>query len=220
VQRFLRIALVVMAAYVAWIFISRQAANRRWTEQHVKKAPSGEINPVYLSDGVKILQFYARDAVITEGQSTVICYGVVNAKSVTIAPAVGGVGAAINRCIDAAPEHDTEYMLTAEGADGRAVSESLKVRVKADEEMLPQITSFGVAARKSDYLGRPVFLLSFGARNAEEVRIDPPVFEPLHRSPIGQFYVAPKQTTTYTLTVTGKRGHVARKQVTVELPAK
>ena len=48
--------------------------------------------------------------------------------------------------------------------------------------------------------------------------IDPPVFPTLHGSPYGNFYVSPRKTTTYTLTVTGKKGRQARRQLTVEVP--
>jgi hypothetical protein len=58
----------------------------------------------------------------------------------------------------------------------------------------------------------------FGAKNPEEVSIDPPVFPPLHGAVYGQFYVAPAQTTTYTLTVTGKKGRKAQRQLTIEVP--
>jgi hypothetical protein len=218
-QRILRIALVLASAYVAWIFVSREGASRHWVQQNGMGSPE-EFARTYFGSDVKILQFYARDGVVTEGGKTVICYGVVNAKSVKISPPVEGVGVAINRCVDAMPEHDTAYTLTAEGTDGRTVSASLTLRVEADQETLPQITSFRIAGRKQDYLGRPVFLLSYADRNGEEVSIDPPVFQTMHHAPIGQVYVAPTETTTYTLTVKGKHGHVARKQLTVEMPAK
>jgi hypothetical protein len=45
------------------------------------------------------------------------------------------------------------------------------------------------------------------------------VFPTLHGAPSGQFSVAPAKTTTYTLSAKGKNGHVAHKQLTVEVPA-
>jgi hypothetical protein len=221
VQRFLKVLLVAAAAYVAWIFLSRQAATRRWVQQHEKPAVENPLfAKTYLGNEVKILQFYARDGNMTEGTNTVICYGVVNAKSVKIEPPVDGVGVSINRCVETAPGRDTHYTLSAEGADGAIVSESLDLRVTADQDQLPQITAFGVADRKKDYLGRPVYLVKYSDRNGEEISIDPPIFQPMHRAPYGQFYVAPTQTTTYTLRVKNKFGHVATKQLTLEVPAK
>jgi hypothetical protein len=117
-----------------------------------------------------------------------------------------------------APERDTRYTLIAEGNDGHTVSESFVLAVKQDVAALPGITSFRIENHKPDYRGRQVFLISFGARNPETVDIDPPVFPTLHGAPNGRFYVAPEKTTTYTLTVTGKRGHKAQRQLTVEVP--
>jgi hypothetical protein len=65
--------------------------------------------------------------------------------------------------------------------------------------------------------GRPVFVLSFQALNAVEVTVDPPVIPTLRGAPMGRFAIAPDKTTTYTLKVVGKRGHMAEKKVTVEV---
>jgi hypothetical protein len=83
---------------------------------------------------------------------------------------------------------------------------------------LPRITSFRIEGRQKDYSGQTIFTLSFGDQNADEVSITPPVFPPLHGAPSGQFYVMPDKTTTYTLTVKSKNGHVARQQLTVDVP--
>lgn len=181
-------------------------------------AAAAEFTKIYGGSAVKILQFYARDGVLTEGEKSVLCYGVLNARSVRIEPAVEGVTPSLNRCVEVSPDRETRYTLTAEGHDGRTVSESFVLGVKADETTLPKITSFRVAKKERDYSGKWIFSLTFAAQNPEEVSIDPPVFRPLHRSPMGSFYVAPPRTTTYTLTVTGKYGHKARKSVTVEVP--
>jgi hypothetical protein len=63
-----------------------------------------------------------------------------------------------------------------------------------------------------------VFTLSFAVQNAEEVSIDPPVFPTLHGALSGQFSVKPDKTTVYSLIVKGKNGHVARRQLTVQVP--
>lgn len=139
-------------------------------------------------------------------------------KSARIDPPVEGVSPSLNRCVEARPERDTHYTLTTEGADGHAVSESLSLRVVPDPGALPKIAYFRIAGRQKDYLGRTIFSLSFASQNAEEVSIDPPVFHPLHGAPSGQFYVMPDKTTTYTLSVAGKHGNVARQPLTVEVP--
>ena len=203
--------------YVGSVFLTR--SHRRGVTQIAPETPeSVEFTRIYGGNAVKILQFYARDGNLAEGEKSVLCYGVVNAKTVRIEPPVDGVGPSLNRCVTIAPEKNTQYTLTAEGTDGKTVSETFVLGVHADEAELPKITSFRITKRERDYAGKWIFSLAFAAQNPELVTIEPAVFPPLHRSPLGSFYVAPGQTTTYTLTVTGKRGHTAQKSLTVEVP--
>lgn len=167
---------------------------------------------------MKITEFYARDAVVIEGGSTVLCYGVADAKAVRLDPLVDAISPSMSRCIEVRPKGETRYTLTAEGSDGQTVSQSITVRLGADQSALPRITSFQIDGTKKDYSGQTMFTLSFGVQNAEEVSIEPRVFPTLHGAPSGQFSVKPDKTTTYTLIVKGKNGHVARQQLTVEVP--
>jgi hypothetical protein len=218
-RRTFLVATILACTYVAWVFASRAMTTRRWIREHTAPAASNpEFDRIYGGTEVKILQFYAREGSVTEGEKSVICYGVVNAKSVRTDPPLPGISPSLNRCVEAAPRRDTRYTLIAEGQDGRLVSESFVLGVLPDQEAVPRITSFGITRTERDYTGKWIFSLSFAAQNPEEVTIDPPVFPPLHRSPFGSFYVAPAQTTTYTLTVTGKFGHKAQRQLTVRVP--
>jgi hypothetical protein len=180
-------------------------------------APPQQAAPV-VNEPVKITAFYTRDGVVIEGGSTVLCYGVSNAKSVRLDPPVEKISPSLNRCIEVRPRGETRYTLTAEGSDGQTASQSLTVSVGADQSTLPKITSFQIDGTKKDYSGQTMYTLSFGVQNAEEISIDPPVFPTLHGAPSGQFSVKPDKTTTYTLIVKGKNGHVARQQLTVRVP--
>jgi hypothetical protein len=170
-------------------------------------------------DPVKILAFYPRDAVVTEGEKTLLCYGVSNAASVRVDPPVDGVSPSLTRCVEIRPKAETRYTLTAVGADGQSVSQSVTVRIGTDTASLPKITSFKIEGTSKDYAGNTIYALSFADQNAEEVSISPPVFPTLHGAPSGQFSVKPEKTTTYTLSVKGKNGRVAQKQLTVEVKA-
>jgi hypothetical protein len=169
------------------------------------------------ADPVKILAFYPRDVLVTEGGNTLLCYGVSNAKSVRIDPPVDGVSPSLTRCVEIRPQRETLYTLTAVGSDGQTVSQSVLVRIGTDEAALPKISSFEIVGAKKDYTGQTVFSLSFAAQNADEVSISPPVFPTLHGAPSGQFSVKPEKTTTYTLLAKGKNGHKAQRQLTVEV---
>lgn len=215
-QAYLWLPVGVLALYTGWIFLSRISG-----KSSLRATPdyrAAEFERTYGGNQVKILQFYAEGATAQEGERTLICYGVLNAKSVRMEPPVAGLTPVVNRCVGVKEIRDTRYTLIAEGNDGRVVSASFVLGASADEEALPKITKFEVVNKKPDYSGRLVFLLSFAQSNGEEISIDPPAFSKLHGSPYGQFYVAPASTTTYTLTVKGKFGHQAQKQLTLEVP--
>jgi hypothetical protein len=65
-----------------------------------------------------ILSFYAMPGAIHRGETTQLCYGVSNAKKVSIAPAAGPVWASYSRCVPVSPTDDTTYTLTAEDSKG------------------------------------------------------------------------------------------------------
>jgi len=73
-----------------------------------------------------------------------------NAKSVRIEPPLAGVSPSLNRCVEVYAEKATRFTLTAEGADGRSVSESFTLGVRADQETLPRIRSFEITKRERD----------------------------------------------------------------------
>lgn len=217
-HRYLSVLLLGTLVYTAWIFYRRSEGSSSRREVAPRTGRAVEFDRIYGGKDLKILQFYARDAAVTEGSSTAVCYGVVNARAVRIEPGVPEVAPSINRCVEVSPRSDTRYTLTAEGHDGRTASESFVLTVAADTAVLPKITSFRIGSRTRDHSGRPVISLAFNAVNAEQVTIDPPVFPPLHGVPSGSFYVTPERTTTYTLTATNKYGRKAQRQLTVEVP--
>lgn len=214
IQRYVWIALAAMALYTAWLILAHRGW---WHRSDADGTPESALTvPGGLGGAVKIVQFYAREGVVTEGGATVICYGVMNASAVRIDPPVADVWPSLNRCIEVHPLRETRYTLTAEGTGGNHVSASFSVQVAPDAALLPKITAFKVVGCHKDYLGEPVFKLSFSDQNAETVNIEPAELPTLHGAPYGQFYVAPKTPTTYTLKVTGKYGHVARQELTVD----
>jgi hypothetical protein len=120
--------------YLGWTFGSRYAANRRMERalEARKAAAYRGFEKLDLSTGVAILHFYIAPGVLTKGEKGTLCYGVAHATAVRIEPSLGleDVTPSRNRCIKIAPEQDTKYTLTAEGAGGLTRSESLVVRVK------------------------------------------------------------------------------------------
>ena len=214
---FVQMAAIVVVAYTALVIVNRRIADRQSEQQRQHPAIPAEFERAYGGSEVKIVQIYSREGTLFEGSTTVLCYGLANARSVRIEPPVEGVSVSLNRCVEVAPERDTRYTLTAEGNDGHVVSQSFVLKVRPDPTTLPKITSFRIANHQIDH-GRHIFSLTFSQQNGELVDIDPPAFPTLHGAPYGNFYVSPGKTTTYTLTVTGKKGRQARRQLTVEVP--
>jgi hypothetical protein len=80
---------------------------------------------------VQIVEFYATPSTVAHGDSTHLCYGVMNARSVGIQPAVDRELPAHNHCVAVTPYRSTQYELTAVGADGKRVQKRFKVIVSA-----------------------------------------------------------------------------------------
>jgi len=119
--RFTRVWLIAGMLLAIWIFSSV----RRGGEEHWIR-PVGTVRPP-----VRILEFYANVGFLTAGQRALLCYGVENARTVTISPPVGGVYPALSRCLEILPQHTTHYMIMAEGYDGRVATQSFTLAVGA-----------------------------------------------------------------------------------------
>lgn len=94
---------------------------------------------------VRILRFYASVGVVLDGESAELCYGVENAKSVSIAPPLPGVYPALSRCLQVIPKHTTHYTILAEGYDGKVAMQSLTLPVQGKHPMEHRVPVFRVA---------------------------------------------------------------------------
>jgi len=77
-----------------------------------------------------IQTFYAVPGTVRRGQSVQLCYGVANAKTVTLEPQSNPVWPSYSRCVDVAPAKTTTYTLTIADASGHTKSQSLEVTVR------------------------------------------------------------------------------------------
>jgi len=76
-----------------------------------------------------ILNFYASPATIRRGESSRLCYGVANAKTVKLEPQSEPVWPSGARCVDVNPLKSTTYTLTIEDAAGKTQSQDIEVAV-------------------------------------------------------------------------------------------
>lgn len=172
---------------------------------------------------VRILKFQAEAARITLGEATRLCYQVADAKGLVISPKIGAVDPFTSNCIAVTPAQTTRYTLTAIGADNqrdRATSTVTVVPRPVDPEPVPvaKILQFGAEPSQITVGGKT--LLCYGVQNADTAAISPDIgiIEPVSQNCRS---ISPQQTTTYTLTVTGRNGQSIQEQTTVTvLPAK
>ena len=118
------IPVLLTALYTGWVLWQRHTAQTA-SAKAVVTDPLAKYG-----EQVKIVQFYSGNGAIVHGGKTQICYGVVNAKELRLDPPVEKVWPSLSRCFDVAPTKTTHYTLTAEGADHKAVSESLDISVQ------------------------------------------------------------------------------------------
>jgi len=127
------VAVVLAALYVAWIFYSRYESNQKAQQEiQTKKqeAVKREADLIYGSGEIKFTTFGAATGVLKRGETTQLCYGVVNATTVKLDPPVEQAKPVFRRCVDISPQHTTTYTITASDAKGNSQSESITVQVK------------------------------------------------------------------------------------------
>jgi hypothetical protein len=130
---FTTVGVLLAAIYAGYIFYSRWAENR----DAVEKAKQQEVLnaqktvDAYGGGHVKVLNFTLSPGMLHRGETLSICYGVSNAKTVTIDPKPDGeVWPSIQRCVEASPKKDTLYTITATDDKGQTDTQSVEVKVK------------------------------------------------------------------------------------------
>jgi len=128
--------LLILAAaiYVGWVFFSRHrqdvAYNQRiQNERSQKQRESDQAALEQLGGNELAIQTLYAPLRIHRGETAQICYGVANAKSVTLEPQSNAVWPSHSRCVDVKPTKTTTYTLTAIAADGQSVSQQVTIVV-------------------------------------------------------------------------------------------
>lgn len=130
------IALAVAALAVGWILFSRWEENRqidrRTTQEKTQKQLENDRATLEQFGGkeLAIQNFYASPGVIHRGESVQLCYGVANAKTVTLEPQSNPVWPSYARCVEVSPKKDTVYTLTVTDATGNTKSQTVEVKIR------------------------------------------------------------------------------------------
>jgi hypothetical protein len=129
-------ALGIAALVVGWILFSRWYENRgiekRAKEERTQKQQEQDRMALEQLGGkeLAIQNFYASPGEIRPGETAQLCYGVANAKSVTLEPQPNPVWPSYSRCVDVTPAKSTIYTLTIADAAGHTRTQSLEVKVR------------------------------------------------------------------------------------------
>jgi hypothetical protein len=127
------VVLIIVAGWVAWIFYQRHQSNvaaQRALQQKQEEKRKQVVDEVYGSGEIRFLAFSADSGLLRRGESTELCYGVVNATTLKLNPPVEPVKPSYHHCLEIAPKTTTTYTLTADDGKGHTKSESLTVRVR------------------------------------------------------------------------------------------
>src|ERR1700739_456925 len=126
--------ILLVAVYVGWIVLSRHQDTRAYEQRAIdaqaKKQREADQAAIEQLGGheLAIQMLYATPS-IHRGETAQVCYGVANAKSVTLEPQTSQVWPSHNLCIDVKPAKTTTYTLTAIASDGKSVSQQVTVEV-------------------------------------------------------------------------------------------
>ena len=130
---FTTVGVILAAIYVGYVFYSRWSENRDLAAKAQQQEIASDQKTVdaYGGGHVKVLNFTISPSVVSRGEKVSLCYGVANAKTVTIAPKPeGDTWPSLSRCVEAAPAKDTTYTITARAEDGKTDTQSLQVKVR------------------------------------------------------------------------------------------
>jgi len=110
------------------------------------------VRPVATGGRVRILTFHASVGILMRGEGATLCYGVENARTVRIAPAVARLFPSSNHCMPVVPQHTTHYTLLAEGFDGSVVTQSITLAVQPAPAERPQPYFVSALSPQNDQL--------------------------------------------------------------------
>jgi hypothetical protein len=130
------VVLLILLGYLFFVFWTRSQDNKLLMRERAEKAAAAEKEDAEKTVDTlggtefKILAFYASPGEIRKGETVNMCYGVSNAKTVTLDPPDANVWPAATRCMDVKPKKTQKYVLTAEDASGNKQTADLTIIVK------------------------------------------------------------------------------------------
>lgn len=120
---------VVITMFSRWL--DARNGERRAAQERAEKRSEQDRAAVEQMGGKEfsILDFYASPRAIRRGESAQLCYGVSNAKSVTLEPQSQPVWPSPARCVNVSPTKTSTYTLTIGDVSGKTKSATAEIQV-------------------------------------------------------------------------------------------
>jgi hypothetical protein len=112
------VVFAIALAYVGFRIYQRGAEDAAFQKQRAEERREKPLPEIYKSEKLEILGFYVSPRRITRGDKASLCYGVLNAKSLSIEPSVGELSPSMSRCASVSPAKTTTYTFKALDAAG------------------------------------------------------------------------------------------------------
>src|SRR5581483_2623076 len=132
ILRYTWLAVAIAVLYVGWVFYSRherQKASEAELAKQKQQKIERENRQIFGSGEIQFTTFSADSGVLRPGQTTQLCYGIVNAVRVEIDPPIEQAKPTYHHCVEIAPKATTTYTIKATDAKGNTKPESLTVQV-------------------------------------------------------------------------------------------
>jgi hypothetical protein len=128
----LGIAILVVSGILYSRWEDNRQIDRRLAEERAAKQRQSDrlVLEQFGGKELAIQSFYASPGAIRRGETARLCYGVANAKILTLEPQSEPVWPSYGHCVTVSPKKDTIYTLTATGADGHTVTQAVEVKVR------------------------------------------------------------------------------------------
>jgi hypothetical protein len=128
--------LVVALLGVVFVMVSRWQERRNFERQAAQERAEKQREQDRLAveqlggQEFAILSLYASPTVIHRGETAQLCYGVANAKSVTLQPQPQPVWPSIAHCVEVSPTQSTTYTLTSKDDNGNTKTQTVQLGVR------------------------------------------------------------------------------------------
>jgi hypothetical protein len=130
---FTAVGILIAALYVAWTFYSRHQTDvlaQQQIAQSQQESRQRVVEQVFGNGEIKFTAFAAGSGLLARGEKTELCYGVMNATTVTLQPPIEPLKPTYHHCMEVSPAKTTTYTITASDGKGHTEAKSLTIRVR------------------------------------------------------------------------------------------